>query len=175
MPDLTVSAAIDTFMGSADQPAMRTNIGGGTMMTQAASAVAITGGTINGTAIGGTTPAAAAVTTLSLAGHQTFATDNLYDIGAAGANRPRDMYVGTSINAGGPVVSIQYFQAHAAAIGLYFGDGNASNPCLKRSSTELHVRLGNDSAFAPLVFLLPTSNPGPGTLWNNGGTLTVGT
>lgn len=40
----------------------------GTMATQAASAVAITGGTINGTAIGGSTAAAGAFTTLSASG-----------------------------------------------------------------------------------------------------------
>ena len=45
MPDLTLTSAVDTFLGSADQAAMRTNLGLGTMATQAASAVAITGGT----------------------------------------------------------------------------------------------------------------------------------
>lgn len=48
MPDLTLTSAVDTFLGSADQAAMRTNLGLGTMATQAASAVAITGGSIYG-------------------------------------------------------------------------------------------------------------------------------
>ena len=48
MPDLTLTSAVDTFLGSADQAAMRTNLGLGTMATQAASAVAITGGSISG-------------------------------------------------------------------------------------------------------------------------------
>jgi hypothetical protein len=43
----------------------RANLGLGTIATQAASGVAITGGTINGTAVGGTMPAAGAFTTLS--------------------------------------------------------------------------------------------------------------
>lgn len=47
-----------------DQSGSRTSLGLGTMATQAASAVAITGGTINGT-LGGTTPAAATVTTMT--------------------------------------------------------------------------------------------------------------
>jgi len=48
MPDLTLSSAVDTFLGSADQAAMRTNLSLGTIATQAASNVAITGGSING-------------------------------------------------------------------------------------------------------------------------------
>jgi hypothetical protein len=43
----------------------RTNLGLGTIATQAASAVAITGGTINGTTVGAVTPAAATVTTIT--------------------------------------------------------------------------------------------------------------
>lgn len=44
----------------------------GTMATQNANAVAITGGAIDGTAIGGSTPAAAAVTTLTASGQSNF-------------------------------------------------------------------------------------------------------
>ncbi|MBK8772375.1 MAG: hypothetical protein IPM06_18410 [Rhizobiales bacterium] len=51
MPDLTLTSAVDTFLGSADQAAMRTNLGLGTMATQAASAVAITGGTFAGLSV----------------------------------------------------------------------------------------------------------------------------
>lgn len=46
--------------------AMKTLLAYGTMADQAANSVAITGGTINGTTIGGTTPAAGSFTTLSL-------------------------------------------------------------------------------------------------------------
>lgn len=55
----------------------RTNLGLGTMATQAASAVAVTGGTINGTSIGATTTSTGAFTTLTasstlgVAGHTT--------------------------------------------------------------------------------------------------------
>lgn len=48
MPNLTLVSAVDTFLGSADQAEMRTNLSLGTMATQAASAVAITGGSISG-------------------------------------------------------------------------------------------------------------------------------
>ena len=51
MPNLTLVSAVDTFLASADQAEMRTNLGLGTMATQAASAVAITGGTFAGTSV----------------------------------------------------------------------------------------------------------------------------
>ncbi|UEC03983.1 hypothetical protein [Burkholderia vietnamiensis] len=46
----------------------RTNLGLGTIATQSASAVALTGGTINGTTIGGTTPAAITASALNSTG-----------------------------------------------------------------------------------------------------------
>ena len=61
------------FTASATIPS--TDISGlGTMSIQNANAVTITGGTINGTAIGGTTPAAGAFTTLGATGNATLAT-----------------------------------------------------------------------------------------------------
>lgn len=63
-----VGAFFLTLVEAADAAAVRTSLGLGTMATQAASAVAITGGTINGVIIGGVTPAAATVTTLTVSG-----------------------------------------------------------------------------------------------------------
>lgn len=54
--------------GATSASGARTNLGLGSMATQAASGVAITGGAIDGTALGGTTPAAGAFTTLSATG-----------------------------------------------------------------------------------------------------------
>lgn len=51
--------------GASTAAGARTALGLGTIATQAASSVAVTGGAINGTPIGGTTPAAGAFTTLS--------------------------------------------------------------------------------------------------------------
>ena len=56
--------------GATSASAARTNLGLGTIATQAASAVAITGGTIEGTAIGGTTAAAVRGTTLTATAQQ---------------------------------------------------------------------------------------------------------
>ena len=52
----------------------RTNLGLGSIATQAADSVAITGGTVNGTAIGGTTAAAGAFTTLTASSTATLNT-----------------------------------------------------------------------------------------------------
>ena len=60
--------------GATDAPTARTNLGLGTMATQNASAVAITGGTINGVSIGGSSPQAGAFTTLSVSGNAAMST-----------------------------------------------------------------------------------------------------
>jgi hypothetical protein len=61
----------------------RTNLGLGSIATQAASNVAITGGSVNGTTVGASTPSTGAFTTLSATGTATFsgamsATANAY-------------------------------------------------------------------------------------------------
>jgi hypothetical protein len=61
----------------------RTNLGLGSIATQAASNVAITGGAVNGTTVGASTPSTGAFTTLSATGTATFsgamsATANAY-------------------------------------------------------------------------------------------------
>lgn len=64
-------AVVDGGTGASTAAAARTNFGLGTMATQDASAVAITGGALNGT-LGATTPATAQVTTLTASGISTF-------------------------------------------------------------------------------------------------------
>ena len=57
----------------------RTSLGLGTIATQDASSVTVTGGTINGTAIGGSTAAAGAFTTVSASGDVTIADKIVHD------------------------------------------------------------------------------------------------
>lgn len=88
--DLTSVAR--TLLAQTTQALMRTTgLGLGTIATQAASSVAITGGTINGTIIGGSTPAAITGTTGTLTGALSVGTglaNSFQFLGAASASAP---------------------------------------------------------------------------------------
>jgi hypothetical protein len=111
-------------------------------------------------------------------GHVTFTPDNTYDIGANGATRPRNLYVG-GVGAFANQVSATNFIAGASnsftwftrsvitspadgnlrltnnaqsSFGLLqFGGTSASFPALKRNGTTLEVKLADDSAYAPIA------------------------
>jgi hypothetical protein len=95
--------------GATTDSAARTALGLGTMSTQAASAVAITGGAIDGTTVGSTTVAAGSFTTLNssgntrlggLSGNQSLQVNNV----ASAVNYAQ--IVG-AITTGAPVLSVQ--------------------------------------------------------------------
>lgn len=71
---------------AADAAAVRTLLALGTMATQAASAVAITGGNINGTTIGASVPGAAHFTTADLTGLFAFSSTDTITAHAGGGH-----------------------------------------------------------------------------------------
>ena len=102
-------------------------------------------------------------------GHLVTGADNAYDIGASGATRPRNVYVGTNIFAGNNVDATNFtFSAGArgyinspsnGVFGFYnasgtdfdrlqFGGTSASFVAWKRVLATFQARLADDSAFA---------------------------
>jgi hypothetical protein len=110
---------------------------------------------------------------ITTSGHLVAATDNTYDIGASGATRPRTVYAATSFISGNAVVagsagSFQFanrtilqcpsdgvltLQNNAASdfSRLQFGGTTSSFPSLRRSGTQLLLRLADDSGYAGFI------------------------
>ena len=105
---------------------------------------------------------------ISTSGHWLAFADNAYDIGASGANRPRDMYLAgsltsTNVSWSGNLSFTSRLVIFAPSDGvmritnwagndfsrIQFGGTTSSFPALKRNSTALETRLADDSAYAP--------------------------
>lgn len=95
-------------------------------------------------------------------GHFIAATDNAFDIGASGANRPRNLFLGGLVNFGGASVGAtgntvtltnngnsQILTIGIATNTLMIGGITSSFPALKRNGTALETKLADDSAYAP--------------------------
>jgi hypothetical protein len=141
----------------------------------------LTGGNVG---IGTTSPSTlldvAGVTTLG--GNALFASDNTYDIGASGVNRPRSLYVGTNLTVGGQIFGasstfmifggngrlgatgngtfVLYDDATTGFGRLQFGGATSSFPSIKRSTTSLEVKLADDSAYGAFQAAAITANAG---------------
>lgn len=111
---------------------------------------------------------------ITSAGHFIAGADNLYDIGASAATRPRNLFLGGYIEVAGNVTSSGSVAAGAAGYfywtgrsvlaspsdgvikisnnaetdfnRLQFGGTTSAFPSLKRSTTDIHFRLADDSA-----------------------------
>src|SRR4030042_5426412 len=79
----TFDAAVEAWIAALDTWTTAVNALGITTIT----------GSIQSTPIGNVTPSTGAVTTLSVNGELSFATDNAYDIGATNVNRPKDVFI----------------------------------------------------------------------------------
>jgi len=112
----------------------------------------------------------AQVLNLSSTGNLLWNTDNTFDIGASGANRPRNVYVASQLTTPSiAAISNGYISfgaegrfTHAGSDGVFrlqnnavsgatlqFGGFSSSFPALKRNSTALETKLADDSAYAP--------------------------
>jgi len=92
--------------------------------------------------------------TMNSSGHLTLATDGTYDIGTVGATRPRSGYFSSKVSAAyiadtGGTNRLDFSTANI--VGIY--GSSASYPGLKRSGTDLIVRLADDSGNASLTAL----------------------
>jgi hypothetical protein len=108
---------------------------------------------------------------INTSGHFLADTDNTYDIGASGANRPRYIYVANFVNAANYVLASNGFYlgtggSHGALIGssdgvwrminsattsfnrLQFGGTSSSFPAIKRNGAGIDIRLADDSGYA---------------------------
>lgn len=102
----------------------------GTMATQNANNVAITGGTINNTVIGGTTPAAGTFTTLTATGQTSLG-------GVAGAEGLRVLNTASAVN---------YLQATGAIA------GSSPNLSVQGSDTNIDLLLSSKGTSGTVVF-----------------------
>lgn len=103
----------------------------------------------------------------TFSGHLLFSPDNTYDIGASGATRPRNIWVGNQVvsplvfvglsgNAAGLSTSGNgiLMLGNAASTDfsrLQFGGTTSSFPAIKRNATGLEAKLADDSAYAPFT------------------------
>ena len=124
-----------------------------------------------------------------------FGPDNTHDIGASGASRPRNVYVGSDVIASNNVGAgaggyLNWFgrsimgspsngvisllnNAGADFNRLQFGGTTNLFPAIKRSSTTLQARLADDSAFAPIQGKLTTDTAYTGTVVAATGYITI--
>jgi hypothetical protein len=111
---------------------------------------------------------------INTSGHFLAATDNLYDIGASGANRPRNVFIANTLSIGGNFNSNTMFSIGIGTpIRLLDGSGSdfsrlqlggttSSFPAIKRNGTGIDIRLADDSAYTRLItgsLGLGTANP----------------
>ena len=93
--------------------------------------------------------------TLKLGGHQLCATDNTYDLGASGANRPRDLFLARTLTIGGTLAQaatcalnapttqstyLQFLEAGLPKWWLYKNGGDATLYLRDMANGKMHVR-----------------------------------
>jgi len=108
---------------------------------------------------------------ITSAGHFLAGTDNTYDIGASGANRPRSVHIAGGIYPSGVIQwassttllpvdgngTLRISNTAGNDFGrLQLGGTTNAFPAIKRNGTGIDIRLADDSAFAPVKGKLTT-------------------
>lgn len=108
----------------------------------------------------------------TLPGNLNFSAGDLNLAGSSG------LYFGTRAAVYAPatgVVVLSNLSFTGSPIVVFGGTNSSSFPALKNNGPALEVRMADDSGTGTIITKLPTSNPGPGILWNNAGTPAIGT
>lgn len=133
----------------------RTSLGLGTVATQDAGTIALTGGTINGVALGGTTPAAAALSTLSVAGTSSLAGDVHVGGGTNNIGLSRALTINHATGTTGII-----FERNGVAAAYFATDGTSFAQLLSASaSVPVLLGTGNAATFRVQQNLTSTTKP----------------
>ena len=182
-----------TFKWSANLFTIGREFGG----TGGARSIRVIGG---GSVVGIGEAASAAVDWTFSSGSLLAGTDNSRDIGASGANRPRNVYAANGFisastvdapyiragSSGGLQMQGRFFISSTVDGNIYltnnaindfgrlqFGGTTNLFPAIKRSSTTLQARLADDSAFAPIQGKLTTDTAYTATVVAATGYITI--
>ncbi len=140
----------------------RTSLGLGTIATENANAVAITGGTIDGTTVGVTTPAAAKVTTLTATGAVTFTSGTIDGIVIGGVTEAAASF--TSVTLGAGTVLANYVEGTFTPTLISTGGGSPTYGV----QVGFYTRIGNRVLFNLKLTISALNTLAAGTL-NIGG------
>lgn len=146
----------------------RTNLGIGTIATQAASSVAITGGTIDGTTIGGTTRAAAAFTNIGIgaaasASNKLLVADVIAD--PAGQTISSNFTSSTSYSSNNAQQTYGHFVTATLTQGAFNGTNSTASLIGFRALAQTASGAGNTGSITAIVgAIYGANNNGSGVL-----------
>jgi hypothetical protein len=155
---ITDLAVADGGTGASDASGARTNLGLGTIATQASSNVSITGGAINGTTVGATTPSTGSFTSLTDSGNLTFTgTGNRITGDFSNATIANRVMFQTSTTNGNTVLSaLPNGSSTTSALRLYGTSDTANNAnfvmSISSTTAALESQAVGTGTYLPMTF-----------------------